>query len=475
MKILDSFVLKSFIRPFFITFIVMVLFLLMQFVWVYIDDLVGRGVEWYYITELLFYISATVVPRALPLSILLSSIMTFGGLGENNEMAAMKSSGLSLLRVMRPLMLFVILICVGAFFFFNNIIPIANLKSETLLRNITNKKPALNIRQGVFYNEIEGFSIKIGEKYGPDKSLLRNVLIYDHTAKQGNIKVIKSERGKMEVSDDDLFLNITLYDGNSYEEQIPDQAKERDNYPLASTSFEKSLIRFNLSEFQGGDMRQGGRKDFDMLDIVQLNHAVDSLEGAFVNRKEEFENQMTDKYFFNNADSVLKPIKMENNILDNVKEDERYRILQNASRIARSNKTYFSNTGLEYEWRAKYIARHLLEWEKKFSISFSCLVLFFIGAPLGAIIRKGGMGMPVVVSVIIYIIYHVISYSFEKLGRQLIWTPFAATWVANFILLPFGIFLTYKSATDSALFNVELYLKPFQKISAIFARIFKRS
>lgn len=487
MKIIDRFVLKSYVRPFIITFIVMVLFLLMQFVWKYIDDLVGRGVEWYYIAELLFYTSATVVPMALPLAILLSSIMTFGTLGEHNEMAALKASGNSLIRVMRPIIVFIVFIAIGAFFFSNYVIPVANLKSETLLRNITNKKPALNIRQGVFYTGIEDFSIKVGEKYGENQSQLRNVYIYDHTKKMGNMKVITSETGKMEVTDDEMYLNIELFDGNSYEDIYPNKTKDRDNYPFARSSFDRSLIRFNLSEFQAGDLRKGSRKDFDMLNVIQLEEATDSLYQNFADRKRDFTKQMKEKYSFSlpqnqtEEQKVKKPTseggilaKMDNNLLENIDERERDRVIQNALRIARSNAAYFENTGTEYLWRNKMIARHKLEWQKKFSVSFSCIVLFFIGAPLGAIIRKGGMGMPVVVSVVIFLIYHVISYSFEKLGRELVWSPFRAMWTANLLLLPIGIFLTYKSATDSALFNIELYLKPFKKISSIFARSKKK-
>lgn len=475
MKILDRFVLKAFVRPFLITFIVMVLFLLMQFVWKYIDDMVGRGVEWYYIAELLFYTSATVVPMALPLAVLLSSLMTFGTLGENNEMAALKASGNSLIRVMRPLIVFIAMLAVGAFLFANYVIPVANLKSETLLRNITNKKPALNIRQGVFYTGIEGYSIKVGEKFGPDQNQLRKVYIYDHTDQLGNSKVIASESGEMKVTEDEMYLNIELYEGSSYEDLTASTPRERKRFPFIKSSFDRSLIRFSLSEFQSGDLRSGSRKDYDMLNVVQLRDAVDSLSDNFDRRKKEFKTQMLGKYSFNTldepgeVDTARVMAALSDTMLLNIKEVDQFRVIQNAQRIARSNKSYYDNTSLEFNWREKLIARHWLEWQKKFSVSFSVLVLFFIGAPLGAIIRKGGMGMPVVISVFIFIIYHVTSYSFEKLGRELVWTPFRAMWTANFILLPFGILLTYKSATDSAIFNIENYLKPFQKISSIFA------
>lgn len=476
MKLLDRFVLSSFIRPFVITFIVMVLFLLMQFVWKYIDDLVGRGVEWYYIAELLFYTSATVVPMALPLAILLSSIMTFGTLGENYEMAAFKSTGLSLIRIMRPLIVFMLLLAVGQFLFANYVIPVANLKSQTLLQNITHKKPALNIREGTFYNGIEGFSIKIGEKLGDDNNDLRDIYIYDHTDNIGNMKVITAEKGVMTVSSDELYLNIDLFNGGSYEDKFPKKVKERDNYPFIKSKFDRSLIKFNLSSFQSGDLRSGERKDYDMLNIIQLVNAVDSLELKFSERRREFNTQMVSKYAFTSVrekeDSTKAPPReLSDTLIANfANASDKDRIIQNALRIARSNKAYFDNTQQEYLWREKLLARHWLEWQKKFSISFSCIVLFFIGAPLGAIIRKGGMGMPVVISVFIFIIYHVTGYSFEKLGRELVWSPFRAMWTANFYLFPIGVWLTYKSATDSAIFNQELYLKPIRTIKSIFTK-----
>lgn len=449
----------------------MVLFLVMQFVWKYIDDLVGRGVEWYYIAELLFYTCATVVPMALPLAILLSSIMTFGTLGEHNEMAAMKSSGLSLFRIMRPLLLFMIFLATAAFFFSNYVIPVANLKSQTLLKNITNKKPALNIREGVYYSGIDGYSIKVGEKYGENKEKLKNIAIYDHTERQGNLKVIVADTGLMQISPNELYLDITLYNGYSYEDMIASNPRDKKKHPFSKTSFSKSVISFNLSDFQSGDMRENKKKSYDMLNIFQIRKVVDSLDTGFDKRIEEFNSQMTSRYAFrvdsNNLDLTFNPSRlasMNTDILQNIQAKDRTIAVQNAIRIARSNKTFYESTELEFKYRHKIIARYLLEWQKKFSVSFSCLVLFLIGAPLGAIIRKGGMGMPVVISVFIFIVYHVTSYSFEKLGRELVWTPFIAIWLANLLLFPIGLWLTYKSANDSAIFNIEIYIKPFQNM-----------
>lgn len=510
MKIIDRFVLKSFIRPFLITFFVMILFLLMQFLWKYIDDLVGRGVEWYYIAELLFYTSATVIPMALPLAVLLSSIMVLGTLGENNELAALKSSGHSLIRVMRPLIFFIVLLSIGAFLTANYVIPVANFKSSTLLKNIRNAKPALSIQPGVFYSGIEHYAIKVGEKYGPNQNLLRDVIIYDHQKQQGNLKVVKADSGKMEVTDDELYLNIYLYQGKAYEEYLPSKRKDRDNHPLMQTEFDESLMRFNLADFQTGDLRESGRKEFDMLSIAQLKEAVDSLHLEKARRMRQFQYRMQDRYrpvlAKDDYDAENLPLAADSARLDTSRLDtvqwglmdtvagtysadrelsdslilnhypeERLRITQNALRIARSSKAYYSNATSEYQWRNSVITRHLLEWQKKFSVSFAVIVLFFIGAPLGAIIRKGGMGMPVVISVVIFIIYHVTSFSLEKVGRHMILDPVPAMWLANWILLPIGIWLTYKSASDSVIFNAELYLRPFQKISSIFASRKKKS
>tara|TARA_R110000868_G_scaffold9336_1_gene46740 strand:- start:587 stop:1789 length:1203 start_codon:yes stop_codon:yes gene_type:complete len=385
---------------------------------------------------------------------------------------------------MRPLFVFMVCLSVGAFLFANYVIPIANLRSETLRRNIANQKPALSIRPGVFYKGIEGFSIKVGEKYGENQNLLSDVIIYDHTQKRGNTKVIVADSGKMQVTANEQFLEIFLYDGHSYEDHNPSKAKDRDNKPFVKSNFQESLIRFNLVDFQAGDLRKSGRKEFDMLNVRQLDEAVDSLNTLLADLQGDFEKQMIDKYAYNDlkdipeAEQILTPdsstsaviSKLSDTLINNFEADMHARILQNSMRIARSNKAYYSNATAQYDWRKLVITRHVLEWQKKFSVSFAIIVLFFVGAPLGAIIRKGGMGMPVVVSVFIFIVYHVTSFSFEKLGRFMYWTPFQAMWTANFILLPIGIWLTYKSATDSVIFNIELYMKPFQKISNIFAK-----
>lgn len=469
--------IRSFGGPFLATFAVMVFFLLMQFLWMYVDDLVGKGVEWYYIAELLFYTAAGVVPLALPISVLLSSLMTFGNLGEFNELGAMKSAGVSLFRIMRPLIVLVLGLCTVAFLFSNYVLPVANLRGETLLRNIATKNPALNIREGVFYGGIEGYSMKIGEKYGPDDRLIRNIYIYDHSSRSGAGKLIVAEEGRMDISADERYLTLFLQRGTTYEDLIPSKRTERHRHPFARSRFDEAEIRFDLSSFQSGDLRENDQKSFNMMNVVQLSESVDSMGISLRARQIQMEQTLMNKYRVDEAKAGFDldhtagiPLEPGSDLLVRLPDAMRRRAIDNATRLARSQKAYVSQLAEEYDWRRKVIARFELERHKKFSLSFAVLVLFFIGAPLGAIIRKGGMGLPVVVSVLIFIVYHTMSYSMEKLGRELVWTPFRAMWTSGFILLPIGIFLTYKSATDSALFSVRSYTAPFRAI----ARLFKR-
>ena len=476
MSVLHRYIIRSFIGPFCATFLVMIFFLLMQFLWKYIDDLVGKGVEWYYLIELLFYTSASLVPLALPISVLLSSLMTFGNLGEHNELAALKSSGVGLVRVMRPLIFLMLFICGSAFLFSNYVMPVANLKGETLLRNISTKKPALNIRAGVFYGGIEGFSIKIGEKYGPDRKLLREVYIYDHTSVEGKRKVIAAKRGAMDLTPDERFLLIDLEEGTSYEEVIPGNRKDRIRHPFIRSSFDRARLRFDLSSFQSGDLRQVRQKSFQMLNIDQLTVASDSLGVILTERKESVDRSFRSKYGFESTvDLEGDRIEEEGVVIAHLSPAMKHRALEHALRLAKTQRAYLDQLSEEFHWRNKVIARYRVEWHKKFSLSFAVLVLFFIGAPLGAIIRKGGIGLPVVVSVCIFIVYHTMSFSMEKMGRELVWTPAQSMWTASFILLPIGIFLTYKAATDSALLNMEAYLKPLENLKEWLARRGKKS
>lgn len=441
----------------------------MQFLWKYIDDLVGKGLDWYIIAKLMMYVSVTLVPLALPLSILLSSIMTFGNLAEHFELTACKSAGMSLQRVMRPLIVTAMGISIGAFFFSNNVLPIANLKMNALLYDVRQQKPALVIKEGIFYNGIDGYVIRIGKK-DKDGQTLYNMMIYDHTENRGNTKLILAERGKMEMSDDERYLILTLFKGSSYEEK--ENTRGRITHPLMRTEFTEEHIRFDLSSFKlTRTNEQLFRDNYQMLNLHQLSSAGDSIRERIELRKKEFYEHMFPSL---GLDSGLRALANSSgssfnkiNFLDNFPRDRQSMIASSALYAARNIKSMTEDAKQDLSIKSKNLAKHNIEWNRKFTLSFACLILFFIGAPLGAIIRKGGLGMPVVVSILFFVTYHVISISGEKMAREGVIPAYKGMWLSSLVLLPIGIFLTYKATTDSALFDKDAYYR-------FFGRFFKK-
>lgn len=471
MKTLHRFIIKSYLGPFILTFFISIFILLMQFLWKYIDDLVGKGFEWIIIAKLLFYASATLVPLALPLAILLSSIMTFGNLGEHYELVALKSSGLSLQKIMLPLTIVSVMISFGAFYFSNDVLPAANLKMGSLLYDVRESKPAFNIKEGAFYNGIDGYSMRVGKK-GSDGKTIEKILIYDHTAFQGNNKVLYADSGKMEMSADKQYLILTLYNGSSYEE-ILSTKENRITHPLIRNTFKRHIIHFDMSGFKlTRTDEELFKNNYQMYNIKQLQAEIDTMKMKEVKKKEEFYNQVSKNYYarinsFKN-DSAQKSSDTstisQTNLLSSFTPAEQYTIIETASNIARSARAYSESIVGDLENNESLMIKHLIEWHKKFTLSFACLVLFFIGAPLGAIIRKGGLGMPVVVSVIFFILFHVISITGEKSAKEGVIPPYIGMWLASAILLPIGVFLTYKASTDSALFDMNAYTEPIKNI-----------
>lgn len=488
MKVISKFTLKAFVSPFVISFLVILFILLMQFVWKYVDDLVGKGLEWYIVAELLVYTSASLVPLALPLAVLLASIMTFGRMGENYELVAFKSSGISLFRIMRPLLVAMFFLSIGAFLFSNYVIPYSNLKSGALLWDITRSKPAFNLRSGVFYNGIEGYSIKVANKSGDDGNLLEDVMIYDHTENRGNVKVISAESGKMIINEEDNIMTLELYNGYSYEEMNPENRQKRKNYPLLRSHFSKEIIRFDLSNFKMKRTDEGlFKNNYKMLNFAQLTHSIDSLQGQLNTETTDFKARLNSRYDHSPPTRKEKVNTTSNRILESQPEvidsvpgkflleqfdiPVQQRVIQTATVSARNAKAYIYSYVGEFRNKSRWIVKHKLETHKKFTLSFAVIILFLVGAPLGSIIRKGGMGLPVVVAILIFLFYHIVSTTTEKLGKDFVLTPFGAMWMASMILLPFGLWLTYKSTTDSALFNSERYWMPIENF---FRRVFQR-
>lgn len=473
MKKLDIFILKSYLGPLVLTFFISLFILVMQFLWKYVDELVGKGLEWYVITELLFYASSTFVPLALPLAILLSSLMTFGNLGENYELVAMKASGISLRRIMKPLIALSIIISLAAFFFSNNVLPIANLKFHSLLYDVRQQKLTLNIKEGIFYNGIDGFTIRIKEK-DQEKNTIKDVMIYNHTDRMGNIKLTTAEWGKMELTPDKSTLVFNLYNGYNFED-IVNRKGYKKTRPFQRSKFSEQTRRFSGLDFALNRTDENlFRNNYQMMNLEQLRVFRDSLDIELALRKDKLNESIRSRFVYfrridttyYERDSLPPTIAGADTIyhIDDVSNATLERAVDFALQSARSAKNNLEFSIRDFEKRAERIRKHDIEWHRKFTLSIACFILFFIGAPLGAIIRKGGLGMPVVVSIVFFVIYHIISITGEKYARAGVLEPEFAMWMASGILLPLGIFLTYKATTDAPLLDAESWNKVIKRL-----------
>jgi lipopolysaccharide export system permease protein len=477
MKKIDVLILKSYTGPLVVTFFISLFILLMQFMWVYIDDLVGKGLEWYIIGELLFWASFTFVPLALPLAILLSSLMTFGNLGEHYELVAMKSAGVSLRSIMKPLIIFSILISIFAFYFSNNVLPVANLKFKSLLYDIRKKKLAVNIKEGIFYNDMEDYVIRVGKK-GKDGNNIYKVLIYNHTAGKGNTDVTVADSGLMESTPDGRYLIFTLYDGYNYQDKT-DQKDYKKSYPFQRTFFKVQQRKFDLSAFELNRTNEElFKNNYQMLNISQLNYFIDSLSGSVNGRRMNLVESYPRNYqVYLNFDSTLQAGKDTGmailpDFLSQFTTQEQARIVSSALTSARGIKKTLEFHVQTIAASKEYLVKHKIVWHRKFTLSFACLVLFFIGAPLGAIIRKGGLGLPTVISILFFILYHIISMIGEKSALKGAMQVSSGMWLSSFILLPLGFFLTLKATTDSPIMDMDVWNKMFRVINPV--RFFPR-
>ena len=464
MKKLHKLVISSYIGPFVMTFFVSLFILLMQFLWKYIDDLVGKGLEWHVIAELMFYASASLVALALPLSILISSIMTMGSLGEHYELVALKSAGISLRRVMYPLIAFSLATSLLAFYFSNNLLPIANLKMGTLLYDIRHKKPTMDLRPGIFYKGLDNYAIRVGSK-GEDEVSLYDLMIYDHTENKGNNKVILADSGRMEF-EGDRYLLLTLYSGNSYEQQ-DNRSREERTFPHMRSDFEKEVIRFDMSEFSMRRSNEEIFKDnYKMQSLGQLRTNIDTLNINLNQRKVNFYENLERNFIHLKTDStpIIADVLPYETALSMFQTPQHVRIVEAALNMARSTRSYTQSARDDVAARTTRVNRYWIEVHRKFTLSIACLILFFIGAPLGAIIRKGGLGLPTVFAIVFFLIYYLLSITGEKFAKEGLWTVVEGMWLSSMVLLPVGLFLTYKATTDSKLFEWDSYLKPIARL-----------
>ncbi len=477
LKRIDTYIFKSFIGPFIVTFFIALVILLIQFLWKYIEDLVGKGLGWFVIAKLLFYASANMIPLALPLATLLSSIMVYGNLGERFELAALKSAGISMFRFMRISIVSGIFIAFGAFLFSNYVLPKASLKFWTTLIDITKQKPALNIKPDQFYNEIDNYSILIGSKQ-EDNIHIADITIYEEGDNRHNANVLIAARGEMLPSSDRKNLVLRLENGKQYEELKP-EVRNKQNFEHMRMEFGTWEKVLDLSGFEMQQSSEELYKDhYKMMNVSQLAVAIDSLGGQS-HAKSASLSRVLDQYFTFNRDTAfaskiasVEIVKTaDTSFIEMIEPAERKEVIKRALTTVRNISNYTQQIEDSMRFTNEKIADHKIEWHRKFTLSVICLVFIFVGAPLGAIIRKGGFGFPVIFSILIFIVYYVISITGEKMAEQAVISPFSGMWMAIFIIFPFSLFLTIQAKNDSPVFNMDTYSHFFY---ALKKRIFKK-
>ena len=452
------------------TFFVVMFILIMFFLFKYVDDLIGKGFEWYTILELMYYQALVQISMALPLSVLLSSIMTFGNLGENFELVAIKAAGISLQKAMRPLFVVIVLLSISSLLFSNIILPKANLKFQSLLWDITNKKLAFLIKPGIFNNSIPNYSIRVDRKDG-DK--LYGILMYQNSGTVGIPKIVMAREGIMEKTTDGKFLIFKLKDGVQYEETAGKAGAYNPRQVFTRGRFKEAQPTFDLSSFQmqNTDPNAFGQNTI-MLNLKGIEKKSDSLKSQLdtlnIIQKSSLQNNFR---IYNVAKGYTKiksiPKKISEHILAEIPNGSRRQSITSASNIVAGLIQSIASGSDRQTQLAYEIIVTRIEYQRKFTLAASCILLFFIGAPLGAIIRKGGMGLPVVMAVAFFLIYHILTTVAEKSAKQGNLNPVVAMWIAVIVLSPLAIFLTYKASRDSALFDInyykELVLRLFRK------------
>lgn len=470
MKRLHRYILRAFIGPWVITFLLCIFILLMQFLWRYIDDLVGKGLDFSIIMELMFYASFSLVPLALPLSGLLASIMAMGKFGETNELFAMKSGGVSLYRIMMPLVVFNIIISFAAFFFSNNLMPYTNLKMRTLLFGIQQQRPEVIIQNGMFVEPVDDIFIKVDQKARNND--LNGILIYDHRGTSTPNNVTMASSGNIMITEDNSMMILELNEGTRHEDV------KGNKYQHQSSKFDRQITYFELDvtgiDKNNEEFFKGG---YEMLNNQQLSYTMDSLNDALCDREQEICGNFKRFQIFKGMNEVYGGNKMANafskapplrisaeneavdskikidtllSMMDNVQKRQVYEFAVNYSRAAN---TYLNIVTEEIDGTRRWIVRHEIEWYRKYSLSLACLLFCLIGIPLGSIIRKGGFGLSMVVSVLIFLVYYVVSTTFESTVKELVTPTYIGMWISTVILLPIGIYLVISVANDNLRIN----------------------
>lgn len=476
MKILDKYLLKTFLITFTTVFVILFFIFILQTVWLFISELAGKDLDLILVVKFLLFSMPRIIPLVLPLSVLLASIMTFGNLAENYEFAAMKSSGISLQRAMRSLIIFIFLLSIVAFWFSNNVIPFAEYKFVNFRKNIAQAKPAMAIAEGQF-NDVGFYNIKVNKKSGENGNILTGVTIHEKPSNMGENKtVIKAKNGKLISSEKSSILKLVLNDGYYYQDVTPKKYEDRAKLPFVKGAFKKQIINIDLSELNKADTENDNiNSTSGMLNVNELRYTLDSLNKNRDNEVVSFTeniNQRVGLSKFVTVKEKKKKKSLPNNLLSLYDNKQKKAILDMASSNMTSTIYSIESTQKELKDKQRDINKHLTALYEKFVIAFACFLMFFIGAPLGAIIRKGGLGLPIVFAVLIFITFHFINTFGKRLSQEGGMTPFMGAWMSSFILLPLAVLLTYRATNDNSLVNFDVITTPvqqlFQKISEKF-------
>ncbi len=473
MKILDRYILKSFITTFTTVFVILLLIFILQTVWLFISELAGKDLDLILIVKFLLFKMPSLVPLVLPLSVLLASIMTFGDLAENYEFAAMKSAGISLQRIMRGLTVFILFLSGAAFFFANNVIPYAEYKFINFRKEIAQMKPAMAIAEGQF-SEVGSYTIKVDKKSGENGNFLSGVTIHKKTnGFDGSKNVIKAKTGVLISSEKSSVLQLVLHDGYYYEDIVPQKYEDRKKLPFAKSAFKRYVINIDLTKINTTSEDDFKIKNTDkMLTMNELLYTIDSLKINYNKEVVSISDNIMQKVGMSFPTKTAVDIKITPEILSKFPSVDRANILNIASNYCTNNNFSIDSYKAELNDKIETINEHWIALYDKFVIAFSCLLMFFIGAPLGAIIRKGGLGLPIVFAVTIFIIFHFVNTFGKKVAQENEITPFMGCWLSTMILLPLAILLTYRATNDIGLVNMDLILTPIQKF---FKKIFPSS
>jgi lipopolysaccharide export system permease protein len=469
MKKIDKLILSSFIGPFILTTLVVVFILLLQTMLRYFDEFFGKGIEFTVFLEMFFYFALNITPQALPLAVLLSSLITFGNLGEHYELTAIKSSGISLTRALLPIFIFVVALTIGAFFFNNNVVPKTNLSAYSLLWDIRQKKPTLDFKEGEFYNGLEGYSVKVDKKFQDDKTL-KGVMIYDHTSRIGNDKVILADSGIMKTIYNDSYLTIKMFNGNTFfESENQNQSKKGQ---FTRSSFKEMTAIFDLTEFKMGNSPiELFKENKQMKNIRELEKDADSIRGINVTLNKELTAYIKQYYSFHSHDLDSIKLKVSLDSIKGLKKFDKSKkeiILNAAISEARTVKSTYSGYTERFKRNSRDANSYDIEKYRKYTASVACLIMFLIGAPLGAIIKKGGLGIPVLISIAFFITFYVITITSEKWAKEGLVSVEYASWTANLILFPIGLFFLRQARNDARVFDADAYAIFWSKLKSRF-------